>query len=399
LALLCNEVYTIFIFTPEQINPDKNKYFSKYSYNFMLESLDDLSKEIAANGGKLITLCGENISVIKHCIQTLDIDIVAYNLDITPYAKNRDKHIEKLCKEMNVELSVTEDYYLIPQNAIMTTGNTPYLIFTPFYNQAIKYLRSHRVTNHTSKPHFRGTTKLKICKKSPLDVDNPAVKGGRDNALKHLRVDHSYRVGKDKLSEHTSMLSAYIKFGCVSIREVYLHWKSEKEFIRQLLWRDFYANVLYNYGSFESMKPIKGKWETSVSNFNKWCNGVTGYPLVDAAMRQLNQTGYMHNRGRLVAAGFLVKTLLISWQKGERYFAQHLIDYDPASNNMNWQWCASTGTDSMPYFRIFNPFMQQIRFDPNCEYIKRWIPELKDVPVKDISKWDKSYEKYKDINY
>ena len=149
------------------------------------------------------------------------------------------------------------------------------------------------------------------------------------------------------------------------------------------------------------MKPNYNKlhWHNNSNLFKKWCNGETGYPVVDAGMRQLLLTGYMHNRARLIVSSFLVKTLLISWEKGEKYFAQHLVDYDPASNNGNWQWTAGSGADSQPYFRIFNPWEQGKNYDSNCEYIKQWIPELIDVPNKDILNWENTYSQYKNIKY
>jgi deoxyribodipyrimidine photo-lyase len=225
-----------------------------------------------------------------------------------------------------------------------------------------------------------------------------SVKGGRTFATKILqkisRGDfEKYSQTRDQLSNDngTTRLSAYIKFGCVSIREVYQVLKSKRDLIRQLIWRDFYANILYSFphvlGHAMKKNYNKIQWHHNPKWFEAWREGMTGFPVVDAGIRQLNQTGYMHNRARLITASFLVKTLLISWEHGEKYFAKKLTDYDPASNNGNWQWIASTGADSQPFFRIFNPWEQAKNFDPNAEYIKRWVPELKDVPVKDIMNW------------
>jgi deoxyribodipyrimidine photo-lyase len=231
--------------------------------------------------------------------------------------------------------------------------------------------------------------------------------GGRHNAIIQMRIAKTsiqhYSKTHNELSISTTELSAYIKFGCVSIREVYKTFKTKHDFIRQLFWRDFYANILYSFphvlGSAMKTNYNKVHWHNNSNLFKKWCNGETGYPIVDAGMRQLNQTGYMHNRARLIVSSFLVKTLLISWEKGEKYFAQHLIDYDPASNNGNWQWIAGSGADSQPYFRIFNPWEQGKNYDSNCEYIKRWIPELRDVPNTDILNWENTYFQYKNIKY
>ena len=200
------------------------------------------------------------------------------------------------------------------------------------------------------------------------------------------------------LAKPTSELSAYIKFGCVSIREVYKTFKTKHDFIRQLFWRDFYANILYSFphvlGSTMKSKYNKIHWHHNSNWFKKWCDGETGYPVVDAGMRQLLQTGYMHNRARLITASFLVKTLLVDWRIGEHYFASQLIDYDPASNNGNWQWISGGGADSQPYFRIFNPWEQAKKHDPDCEYITKWVPELSSVPNKSILNWNTEYLNY-----
>jgi len=199
------------------------------------------------------------------------------------------------------------------------------------------------------------------------------------------------------------MMSAPIKFGCVSIREVYKAFHGKKDLIRQLYWRDFYAQIMYNfpYVLDRAMKPKYNKirWHYNQTWFNAWCNGTTGFPIVDAGMRQMNETGYMHNRARLIVASFLVKTMLISWQYGEQYFATKLTDYSPENNNGNWQWISSSGADSQPFFRIFNPLTQAEEHDPNCEYIKKWVPELMDVPVKDIHNWSTEFVNYKGIKY
>ena len=213
----------------------------------------------------------------------------------------------------------------------------------------------------------------------------------------------SYGATRNTLTENTSHLSAYLKFGCVSVREVFTCMKEQlglkSPLLRQLFWREFYACILFHYphvlGKSMKLKYDNIKWDNKTAYFNAWKKGKTGFPLIDAGMRELNETGYMHNRSRLLTASFLVKTLLIDWQKGEKYFATKLIDYDPASNNGNWQWIAGSGADSQPYFRIFNPWKNE--FDPKASYIKKWIPELKDVPAKDIYRWNEVCDSYKNI--
>ena len=229
------------------------------------------------------------------------------------------------------------------------------------------------------------------------------VNGGRIHGLEQLkhsvRTQAHYADTRNLFAVNTSQLSAYLKFGCISVREVYLQFVHsfgiKSEIMRQLIWREFYAHVLFGYPNHKSSLK-SSKWSNNMRHFDVWCTGNTGFPIVDACMRQLNATGWMHNRGRLVVSCFLVKTLIIDWKWGEQYFANKLVDYDVASNNGNWQWISGSGVDSMPYFRTFNPWTQTEKYDPNTEFIKKWVPELKDVDTKIIHKWD-VYSKDKNI--
>jgi deoxyribodipyrimidine photo-lyase len=201
--------------------------------------------------------------------------------------------------------------------------------------------------------------------------------------------------------DKTTKMSAYIKFGCLSIREIYYSLPLTHGIVRELFWHDFYAIITFYFPYIFNNSFIKKydavKWNNNEEFFNKWKQGKTGFPIVDAAMRQLNTIGWMHNRCRMIVASFLVKNLLIDWRKGEEYFARSLVDYDPSSNNGGWQWCASTGTDSQPYFRIFSPTLQMKKYDPECIYIKKWVKELKDVPNKVILNWETKQDQI--INY
>jgi deoxyribodipyrimidine photo-lyase len=408
----CNHIYPIFIFTPEQVT-GANKFKSDNAVQFMIESLEDLSSQISKMGGHLMCFYDHNDSIVSYLIKTLDIDLVCFNADYSPYAIQRELGIIKICDKMNVAVEYGEDYYLHPPGTIRNGSGDPYQKFTPFYEASLK----KKVESPASlrKIHFSPfnkhlqnsislTTSLnKFTKINP----NILVHGGRTDAIKQLKIAakniKNYPRTHNELTHPTSQLSAYIKFGCVSIREVYKTFRSKHDFIRQLFWRDFYANILYSFPHVlgSAMKPNYNKvfWHHNTSWFNKWCKGETGYPVVDAGMRELLETGYMHNRARLITSSFLVKTLLIDWQQGEKHFATNLTDYDPASNNGNWQWTAGSGADSQPYFRIFNPWEQAKNFDPDCEYVKKWIPELKDVPNKDILNWEETYSQYKTIKY
>lgn len=408
---VCDEVYTIFIFTPEQVS-SKNKFKSAPAVAFMIEALGELNDQLREKNGKLMTFYGENNEIVSDCIKKWKIDAVFWNRDYTPYAKKRDEKLEKLCKKIDVECFVSEDYYLHPPNTIFTGSGTPYLKYTPYMNKAFSKgfpkPDNKKVKNLVS--GGRESFSLSEAYKKFVGDEIGSVEipetYERSEALEILR-DHrefkDYDETRNDLITGTTRLSAPIKFGIVSIREVAEAFKKNKALLRQLVWRDFYAQILATnpevLGSAMKEQYNTLKWSGSNSDFKKWCNGKTGFPIVDAGMRELNETGYMHNRARLITASFLIKTLLVDWQKGEKYFAQHLVDYDPASNNGNWQWVASTGADSQPYFRIFNPWSQGKEHDPDAEYVKKWIPELKEVPAKAIHKWDECWTLFRQSGY
>jgi deoxyribodipyrimidine photo-lyase len=408
----CKNIYTIFIFTPEQVGSG-NKYKSDNSVQFMIESLQDLASQISKAGGHLYTFFGHNDKVVEDCIKAWDINIVCFNLDITPYAKERDAKIIKLCEHLKTYVMYDYDYYLHQPGTILNGSGEPYQKFTPYYESCLKKkveapAKMRKLHLKKSDAHIPNKITLEQALTRFTKV-NPdiLVHGGRPDAIKTLktalRTQTHYVKNHNDLDKQTTQLSAYIKFGCLSVREIYKALRSKTAIIRQIIWRDFYANILYSFphvlGHALKTKYNKIHWHHNETWFKKWCQGDTGFPVVDAGMRQLNASGYMHNRARLIVASFLVKTLLIDWRKGEEYFATKLTDYDVASNNGNWQWVASTGADSQPYFRIFNPWEQAKNCDPDCEYIKQWVPELKDVPVKDILNWETTYTEYKDTKY
>ena len=412
LSELCNNIYTIFIFTPEQVGSG-NKYKSDNAIQFMIESLEDLASEIRKQGGHLHTFYGHNEKVIADCIKAWDINVVAFNLDITPYARERDDEIVKMCQRMKVFVTYDHDYYLHPPGTIKSGSGEPYQKFTPYYETASKI----KVQSPVGKRRLQLKSKdAHIPNKISLDQAmsrftkiNPdiLVHGGRPEALKLLSIAvrniKNYNAIHNDLSKKTSELSASIKFGCISIREAYKALHGKPGLIRQLYWRDFYANVMYEFPRVlgHSLKPKYDKihWHHNSSWFNAWKKGETGYPIVDAGMRQMNATGYMHNRARLIVASFLVKTLLIDWREGEKYFAQTLTDYSPENNNGNWQWVASSGADSQQFYRIFNPWLQGENFDKDCEYIKKWVPELSTLDPKIIHNWETEWVNHKDIKY
>jgi deoxyribodipyrimidine photo-lyase len=398
----------------------------------MIESLIDLNHQIHQYcKTRLIFLYGNIQAVIDDILAKNDISSISITADYTPFAKHRQDIIKRSCKHHKCSFHLIGDY-LLTDNKVTKDNGRIYVKFTPFYRAAVKYHKKHHISVNTSitpsKIHnicAHGQLKSKyIIPESTNLIDrfissklsqHTDLHGGRQYALDRLtRIQKNNlisRYGKTRDLPHieTTHLAPYIKFGLVSIREVYQRFHSSKVLTKQLYWRDFYTLITDAYPHVISGKNMKTNmtvhWPVASHEYTKkwhaWCNGKTGYPLVDAGMRQLNETGWMHNRVRMVVADFLIKVLHIEWRKGELYFASKLIDYDVAVNNGSWQWQAGTGTDSQPYFRIFNPWSQSKRFDKDCLYIKKWVPELSAVDNKDIHKWYfvKVRERYPKIHY
>jgi deoxyribodipyrimidine photo-lyase len=418
-------VIPIFIFTPEQITK-KNKFRTINAITFMMEALKDLNKQLKSHGSKLFIFYGKQHEVINKIIKDdEDIEAVYVNTDYTNYAIKREKQIEKICNKYDVELISIEDYLLQGINKILTSSNSFYSVFTPFYRNIIK-LNVDKPISNNRKNYIKSNYKIKnqkllsqirtIINKDLKNTDDelllslPDFKATRKEGLKrinNIKNHKKYPVNRNILNQETTRLSPYIKFGLVSIREVYHKIKKlfgkNHDLIKQLYWREFYYNLTYNRPQVLDGKSFKSKydkikWNNNKTNFNKWKNGMTGYPVVDAGMRELNETGYMHNRTRLITSNFLIKLLGIDWREGEKYYSSKLVDYDPCVNNGNWQWGSGSGADSQPYFRIMNPWTQSKKFDLDCEYIKKWVPELEDVDNNDIHNWENAYNTYKDYN-
>lgn len=402
----CKKVIPVFIFTPEQVV--NNKYKSDNAIQFMVESLKELDKELRNNKSKLHVFKGDNVRVLKKICKTIDVENIAFNMDYTPYSIKRDKEISKLCKKLSINCILKEDYLLADMGSFLKKDNTAYTIFTPFKNNGMKLKKRINNPNKTKIKNLIKSNKLETVDYIKYKINkNISVTGGRINGLKQLKKvknQKKYDKTRNILSVETTLLSAYIKFGCLSIREVfwYIHEKlgSKSVLLSQLFWREFYFYIVYYFpkvlkGKNYNEKYNSIKWKSSKKMFEAWCKGKTGYPVVDAGMRQINKTGYMHNRARLITSNFLNRLLGQDWRKGEQYYATMLVDYDPSVNNGNWQWIASTGVDPKPYFqRLFNPMTQSKKYDNNCEYIRKWIPELKDVPDKDIHDWNTKYVNY-----
>jgi deoxyribodipyrimidine photo-lyase len=349
--------------------------------SFIYDSLASVDKELKKSGSSIYITKGDPLKIWQELITSFDINSVFINKDYEPYALQRDSVIEKLLQKNNISLKKHKDQVIFEEKEVLKTDNTAYTVFTPYKNKWLQKLFENLPLKDTDPSGLR-----KNFYKCSFEFPSIEKIGFKRSALKvrpyDLSAINEYEKYRDlPFADKTSYLSPHLRFGTVSIRAlVTLAIKSNQTFLNELIWREFFMQILYIFpeivtGNFRS-KYDGIRWINREDEFTRWCIGETGYPLVDAGMRQLNATGYMHNRVRMVTAGFLCKHLLIDWRWGEAYFAEKLLDYELSSNNGNWQWAAGTGCDAAPYFRIFNPSSQQKRFDPKMEYIRKCVPDF-----------------------
>ena len=385
-------VLPVFIFDPRQIDADKNPYFSAPAFSFMLQSLHELDEALRHRGSRLYIYTGAPEEIVSSLITNDGVDAVMVNKDYTPFARTRDKAINDTCATHNTSFSRHDDLTLSDIETIRTDQDTLYTIFTPFMKKArqsaVKTPHKNNFTNYYTGDTTTRTIALEAFTANP--APQQIVSGGRSEALTilgHNQYLDRYSDTRNLPAVHgTSRLSAHHKFGTISIRETY-HMVREsggnhEAFLSELYWRDFYYYIGYHFPLVfkQSFLPWAKyiEWSNDEQQFAAWCAGETGVPMVDAGMRELNATGWIHNRSRMIVASYLTKNLLIDWRWGEQYFATKLVDYDPAQNNGGWQWSASTGADPKP-IRIFNPYTQATKYDPTAAYIKQWVPELADI--------------------
>ena len=397
-------VLPCFIFSPSILEnpPHKN---AKKRISFVIDSISELQEDFVKLNGNLYLFYDDPSKIILFLKNLLDIDAVFVNMDYSPSSRDRDSHLLKTCNENGMDFLSFHDSLLQNVDEIKTNDGKPYTVFTPFFRKAkelsVKKTQALPSSNFMTKKIDQVVTLKEIRKNLLTDFKQENIVGGRANARKilaNLKKFRNYELERNlPHMDATTNLSAHNRFGTCSIREVYYEIKkqlgSDHTLISQIYWRDFFTYVMYHFPySFKNSfrkKYSKFPWSKNHNFFEKWCLGITGFPIVDSGMRELNSTGYMHNRVRMIVASFLTKDLHINWKMGERYFAQKLVDYDPCVNVGNWQWASSTGCDSQPWFRIFNPWLQQKKFDPECRYIKKWIPELSSLSAKQIHDWHK----------
>ena len=346
--------------------------------SFIYKTLSEINGDLRKNGSSLFVTKGDPLRKWQQLIAEFDISSVYINKDYEPYAIHRDREVEELLKKNGISLFRYRDQVIFQENEILKPDNKPYTIFTPFKNRWLKKLNEDPAAISPVKVEKQG--KFYQCgyafpSLQDIGFSESSIRV-RPFDLSAIPEYHKYR--DLPAVDRTSYLSPHLRFGAVSIRYIAsLALKQNMSFLNELIWREFFMQILFHFPSVvtDNFKPVYDNidWRNDENEFQRWCKGETGYPIVDAGMRQLNKTGFMHNRVRMITAGFLCKHLLIDWRWGEAYFAQKLLDYELSSNNGNWQWAAGTGCDAAPYFRVFNPETQQKRFDPEEEYIRRWV--------------------------
>lgn len=348
---------------------------------FIHQQLSKINNELEKHQSSLYVKKGNPLKIHKELSEQFNIKKVFYNTDYEPYAIKRDEEITTFYTQKNTEVIACKDQVVFEKNDIIKQDGNPYTVFTPFKNKWLSVFEFHEHTQ--AYPVTLHTKKL-----APYRCNFPTLAeiGFHSSSIKvlpfNLEVIHNYDKNRDfPALSATSYLGPHLRFGTVSVRElVKKAYETNAVFLSELIWREFFMQILYHFPHVVN-QPFKPKydaipWEHNEVHFKAWCEGKTGYPMVDAGMRELNKTGYMHNRVRMITAGFLCKHLLIDWRWGEAYFAEKLLDYELASNNGNWQWAAGTGCDAAPYFRVFNPITQQQKFDKSGKYIKKWVEEL-----------------------
>ncbi len=370
-------VVHVFVLDPRQANPRLNPYFSRPAFTFMMECVKDL--------GLHVVRAPDTETALKRLAKAKKGRLVAaaWNKDYTPFARQRDERLTAWCADQGVQVITAEDYTLFPEGQLAPAGKTHYEVFTPFYNKAsplLSDLVGEALTEEADGPRHRAAA-LRI-----LDQ----IRAG---AFDKYKQDREFPA-----LDKTTHLSVYMKFGCVSVREVMRAAMEAKNdaLVRELLWREFCAQLVagaprmlqgqlqlpgaanLSLRADRPWRPLDEAW------FKRWKEGTTGFPLVDASMRCLGATGFLHNRCRMIVASFLCKDMLVDWREGERYFASQLLDYDPASNSFGWQWSAGVGADAPPFSRVFNPWLQGAKFDRGAGFIKQWVPQLRRVAPADV---------------
>lgn len=373
-------VLPIFIFDTEILGKLSQKEDARVT--FIYDLLAKIKNEIEKSGSSLKVLHGKPLEEIEKLVAIYNVSAVYINLDYEPYSINRDAAVHEFLQNKKIEFHAFNDHLIFVPNEILKDNGEPYTVFTPYSKKwKLRFAETHIATYPSEK--------LLNCfvKTEPFNFPGLNEIGFVKSKIRVPEMDISEKMISDYDQQRdfpavagTTRIGPYLRFGKIGIRRLTQKAQSISEvFLNELIWRNFFADILWHFPQVEN-RAFKPKydfiaWRNNEAEFKLWCEGKTGYPLVDAGMRELNKTGFMHNRVRMVTASFLAKHLLIDWRWGEAYFAEKLLDFELASNNGNWQWAAGCGCDAAPYFRVFNPEAQQKKFDNAGKYILKWVPE------------------------
>ena len=382
-ALKQNEiVHPIFIFDKSILDKLPN---NDQRILFIYQEIESLKKSYQNLGSDLWVYYGEPSEIIPKIAQELNCSSVYFNNDYEPYALQRDQEIRVSLNKIKIEFIGKKDHVIFEKNEVLKDDGKPYTIFTPYSRKWKANLKEEDLREYSIEK-YSGNLVQKQQEEALITLEEMGFESkvlhdfpdriAKNEILKNYHLSRNFPAVKG-----TSKLSLHLRFGTISIRKLALIAREQNEtYLNELIWRDFYQMIIFHFpkSAENSFKAQYDKiiWEKNEAHFDSWCTGKTGYPIVDAGMRELNATGFMHNRVRMVVASFLTKHLLLDWRLGAAYFAEKLLDFELASNTGGWQWAAGCGCDAAPYFRVFNPQAQQEKFDKSFEYIKKWVPEF-----------------------
>lgn len=377
-------VVPLFVFDLEILDKLDDKQDKRVS--FIFDFVKKLKAEFEKHGSSLLIKYGKPLDVFQSVVQDFEVNTVYTNHDYEPYARQRDEEVEKFLSSKNIKFKTFKDQVILEKSEVLKDDGDPYTVYTPFSRKWRSALKPVHLKSYPSEKYLDQCYRTK-----PFD-DFDLKDAGFEYVVFNYPSNHpdkdlikNYHKTRDiPALNGTSRLGVHLRFGTISIRQLVKNALDLNDtFLNELIWREFYMMIIWHYPKVvdHAFKPKYDnvKWINDEKQFGAWCRGQTGYPVVDAGMRQLNETGYMHNRVRMITASFLTKHLLIDWRWGEAYFAKKLLDYELSSNNGGWQWAAGSGCDAAPYFRVFNPELQTKKFDPDLKYIKKWVPEFQDM--------------------
>jgi len=353
---------------------------------FIQDAINEMQQQLAVVGSSLEVYYGKPNEVFEMLLNKYSITAVYTNHDYEPYAIERDGQLKYWLAEKGVQFNTFKDHVLLEKTEVVKDDGKPYTVFTPYSRKWKATLTEDNLKAYPTDRYFNNFYKQTV----QLIPSLPSM-GFKETTISFPSKNINDEIVKKYADQRdipsiagTSKLGVHLRFGTISIRKLAKHCKGLSDtFLNELIWRDFYHMILWNFphvGRNKAFRPEYDtiEWRNDTGEFEKWCTGQTGYPIVDAGMRELNATGFMHNRVRMIVASFFTKHLLLDWRLGEAYFATKLLDFDLAANNGGWQWAAGSGCDAAPYFRIFNPYLQTQKFDPKLDYVKKWVPEFQE---------------------